>query len=257
MSSPRQFNTNYFLEQYERVKRWYDRCNNISRNDKGSAEHCDDYLAFFININHLKDWVDEWLKKEKKNKLLKQLESQIKGDINFEIIRVICNGSKHFNLTRKNYSIPRRFSIFREYNILNKTHEHCAMFLVNNDFVKYRLSDLAYHAINFWNCWFLQNNFEKLRNKISSHPYEGNGYIDDLTVEDKVRKELIEFSKYAPKRFHVHIEKDVKKLILTAFENKYIKVAQYLWNKFSDEEKRDFSETVKDNEKLIEFLNNL
>ncbi|QDP73065.1 hypothetical protein FOG18_11065 [Legionella israelensis] len=256
MSSPRQFNTNYFLEQYERVKRWYVRCNDISRNDKGSAEHCDDYLAFFININHLKDWVYEWLEKEKKNELL-NLKSQIKEDINFEIIRVICNGSKHFNLTRKNYSIPRRFSIFREYNIFNKTHEHYIMFLINDNFAKYRLYDLAFHAIKFWNSWFLQNNFDKLRNKISSHPYESNEYIDDLTVEDKVREELIEFSTCAPKRFHFYIEKNVKKLILTAFNNEHVNIVRYLWSRFSDEEKRDFSEAVKDHEKLIKFLNNL
>jgi hypothetical protein len=49
-----------FEEQYERVKRWYKRFDEINQGKENyrSSEDCrDEVYAFFINCYHLKDWI--------------------------------------------------------------------------------------------------------------------------------------------------------------------------------------------------------
>ena len=49
-----------YLEQFERVKRWYNRfkkTDNGMLHNKNSDYYQDEIYAFFINCYHLKDWL--------------------------------------------------------------------------------------------------------------------------------------------------------------------------------------------------------
>ena len=84
-----------YEEQYERVKRWYQRFKIITygtHHDKNTDFLQDDVYAFFINCYHLKDWIknDETVDKTAKSKIRKFLE---KDDM--KLCAKICNGNKH------------------------------------------------------------------------------------------------------------------------------------------------------------------
>lgn len=92
-----------YIEQYERVKRWYTRLKNVTDGVDHSREHNfpseyyqDDVLAFFINCYHLKDWIINDNSAKISSKDVEDFVSQS------EFLRVcgdVCNGSKHLTLT--------------------------------------------------------------------------------------------------------------------------------------------------------------
>lgn len=57
----------FFIEQWERVIRWKDRCS--------LSSDLDFYEAFFINA-YLKDWMTQWLKENNKDEILKKMRAR-------------------------------------------------------------------------------------------------------------------------------------------------------------------------------------
>jgi len=88
-----------YIEQYERVKRWYQRLKNITdgrEHNLPSEYYQDEVLAFFINCYHLKDWIINDNSAEISSKSVEDFVNQS------EFLRVcgdVCNGSKHLNIT--------------------------------------------------------------------------------------------------------------------------------------------------------------
>ena len=102
-------------EQFERMKRWYER---IKKIDQGRPHNLsfvnlpsdclyDEVYAFFLNCYHLKDWIlhDDTIKPPDKSKV----EPFIKQDEYMSVCHDICIGIKHLEQQRKPWSgqVPR------------------------------------------------------------------------------------------------------------------------------------------------------
>ena len=93
-------NSSKYLEQFNRMKRWYQR---LVSTDQGRPHHLtsdyyqDEVYAFFQNCYHLKDWIknDESVGTAAKNKV----EEFINNSKELSICADICNSTKHLKLT--------------------------------------------------------------------------------------------------------------------------------------------------------------
>lgn len=135
-----------YIEQYERVKRWYTRLKNVTdgrEHNLPSDYYQDEVLAFFINCYHLKDWIIN-------DKSAKVSSKEVEDFVNkSEFLRVcgdVCNGSKHLTLTTsrsdkntrlggRNFflSLGEAIPVFRaKYKILSGNKEHDAFSLATS-----------------------------------------------------------------------------------------------------------------------------
>jgi hypothetical protein len=87
-----------YIQQYLRVRRWYDRFEVISTSrdhSMTSPNYEDDMYALFINCYHLKDWVandsESGITKEEVEKFMRESE-------NMRICGDLCIGSKHLEI---------------------------------------------------------------------------------------------------------------------------------------------------------------
>ena len=101
-------------EQFERMKRWYERIKKIDQGEPHDLSYInlspdyyyDEVYAFFMNCYHLKDWI----KNDDTVKLLKEdVEDFIKRHECMRLCADICNSIKHLNLTRppKSGQVPK------------------------------------------------------------------------------------------------------------------------------------------------------
>lgn len=108
-------NTNYFLEQWDRVLRWKNKCVLIS--ERGLKDDClttlDYYFSFFINAYHLRDWITLWLKNNDKCQIIEILNKDFDDKDYLRMLRDVCNGSKHFELDKP--SVGKQFATPRAY----------------------------------------------------------------------------------------------------------------------------------------------
>lgn len=93
--------SDYYLEQFARMKRWYDLLNELSKGaDKVDFNfHRDVAYAFFQNCYHLKDWIKESLPAEKR-----AVEKFVHSSIEMGICQNICTGSKHLTINNPAYN---------------------------------------------------------------------------------------------------------------------------------------------------------
>jgi len=83
-------------EQFERIKRWYERIKDIYEgipHERESDYYQDDVYAFFINCYHLKDWIknDESVETFAKEKV----QGFIDKNRELKLCRDICHSLKH------------------------------------------------------------------------------------------------------------------------------------------------------------------
>lgn len=98
-----------YLEQFERVKRWYERFRKIDegrQHDLSSDCYQDEVYAFFLNCYHLKDWIKN---DATVNLPKKKVEDFINQNDCMKICADICNGLKHLRLTSPRSSQEPRF----------------------------------------------------------------------------------------------------------------------------------------------------
>ena len=98
-----------YLEQFERVKRWYERFGRINagrKHDRSSDYYQDEVYAFFFNCYHLKDWI-------KNDKSVGAAAAKVEEFINknkeLSLCADICNGVKHLRLTSSRSGQHPRF----------------------------------------------------------------------------------------------------------------------------------------------------
>lgn len=141
-----------YLEQYERVMRWFTRLKNITegREYNLSSDHYqDEVLAFFINCYHLKDWI----KNDKSTKVTsEEVEDFVRQSEFLRVCGDICNGSKHLTITNprsdKNTKVGGRnfslnfggiFSIFKaRYKIISGKKKYDAFELASQCMEEWR-----------------------------------------------------------------------------------------------------------------------
>ncbi len=87
-----------YLEQFERVNRWYQQFQEISigrLHDKPSDFYQDIVYAYFMNCYHLKDWIKHDLAS---SSLATKVEAFITATPEMNLCADICNGLKHLVL---------------------------------------------------------------------------------------------------------------------------------------------------------------
>jgi hypothetical protein len=92
-------NSSKYLEQFDRVKRWYQRfviINEGRQHNLPSDNYQDEVYAFFLNCYHLKDWIknDESVGAAAKDKV----EEFINNNKELSLCADICNSIKHLKL---------------------------------------------------------------------------------------------------------------------------------------------------------------
>lgn len=90
--------TRHWTAQYDRMNRWYavlKRMENEEADNILGIKHSDIVYAFFQNCYHLRDWVvHDHLKSDN------EVKAFVEGNEWMKICHDICNGSKHFLLSR-------------------------------------------------------------------------------------------------------------------------------------------------------------
>jgi hypothetical protein len=99
-------------EQFERVRRWYERFKSINDgqiHNKNSDFYLDDVYAFFINCFHLMDWIanDDTVvldSKSDKGEKEEYIREYTKTVDELKLCRDLCISVKHLYLKNKPYS---------------------------------------------------------------------------------------------------------------------------------------------------------
>jgi len=87
-------NSSKYREQFDRVKRWYERFREIDQgrlHNRPSDYYQDDVYAFFLNCYHLKDWI----KNDPNVRPRENVEEFINTNEALKLCADICNGLKH------------------------------------------------------------------------------------------------------------------------------------------------------------------
>ena len=137
-----------YLEQYERVKRWFTRFEEINdgkTHDRHSDYYQDEVYAFFQNCYHLKDWViqSEVIPKEK-------VEDFINQSTELRICADLCNGSKHLQLNRTRTGDDSTDITARHYDFSVSEKRISVHYYVVSDNKKYDAFSLATSCIKEW-----------------------------------------------------------------------------------------------------------
>jgi len=97
-----------YMEQFERVKRWYERFRSIDQgrqHNLPSEYYQDEVYAFFLNCYHLKDWIKN---DGSVGAAAAKAEEFINNSKELSLCADICNGLKHLKLTStRSYQEPR------------------------------------------------------------------------------------------------------------------------------------------------------
>lgn len=91
-----------YREQYDRMKRWWERFDNLDKgrsHDAVSDSYVDEIYAFFINCYHVKDWIQQDTGVAQSIRC--SVEGYIKQNRSLKLCGDICNALKHLVLTRK------------------------------------------------------------------------------------------------------------------------------------------------------------
>lgn len=105
-----------YLEQFDRVKRWYQRFVTIDegrQHNLPSDNYQDEVYAFFVNCYHLKDWIKN---DESVGATAAKVEDFIKNNKELNLCRDICHGIKHLKLTKPRSGQDPRFGQ-RKFNV--------------------------------------------------------------------------------------------------------------------------------------------
>lgn len=91
-----------YQEQFDRVKRWYERFRKIDQgisHEKSSEEYTDNVYAFFQNCYYLKDWIKNDITINQN--VRDQVENFIRQNACLSLCADICNGLKHLKFDQR------------------------------------------------------------------------------------------------------------------------------------------------------------
>jgi len=110
MDSDYQSTSEKWREQFERIKRWYQRIQEIDNTKiRISDDDLDFYYAFFINCFHLYDWM------KKSNSIpIDKINNFFFKNNSMLMCRDLCLGAKHFSINKPSKGLDR-LHIAREY----------------------------------------------------------------------------------------------------------------------------------------------
>jgi len=199
-----------YLEQYCRMKRWYQRFQELNQgkqHNRASDFFRDDVYAFFQNCYHLKDWIinDESVPviiTEKK----KIVEKYINCNDCLRWCGDICNGSKHLRRNRTSRS---------EKGIKNGLKQHTHLHVGDKDIIVVNYTviaengiekdpfELATNCVKAWETFILDNSSKTIPGLLPSNQLN-SGDIQDVTIYVPTAKTSLET--YPPR---VNIKKEI------------------------------------------------
>jgi hypothetical protein len=137
-----------WVGQYQRMIRWYEKFKKTDPGDfeaLGIEDDHDILFTCFQNIFILKDWLHHSASIPKKT-----LNDFIETNLELQICRDICNGTKHFDL--KQASVDNDFTIIREFVPFHKERDlNRNRIIILTGGHKYELKELAHKCILLWN----------------------------------------------------------------------------------------------------------
>jgi hypothetical protein len=147
-----------YLEQWERVKRWWSRFAQVSRGQLylGISEFYEDEIfAFFLNCYHLKDWI----KNDPASGDLKDLvEPYINKSQALSICADLCNGLKHFKRDPSRVRKNAEFGPKTETISLGKDSASIAIsYTIITDSGTFDAFEIARQCLTDWETFFLRN----------------------------------------------------------------------------------------------------
>ena len=145
--------------QYQRMLRWHEKFKATSPGDfenPNIREQHEILFTCFQNIFILKDWLQQSGSISKE-----ELNNYIDQNLELQLCRDICNGTKHLNLT--NASVDEDFTIIRRYNLFHKIWrgEKYKMIILANGH-KVELKGLALKCIELWNDFIRNSELNKI-----------------------------------------------------------------------------------------------
>lgn len=91
-----------YLDQFARVKRWYDRLKKVNdgvQHDRSTDHYQDEVYAFFINCYHLKDWIRKDVNCPHIFRRKVNDGDFIKNSVPLSICHDLAIGAKHLEIT--------------------------------------------------------------------------------------------------------------------------------------------------------------
>ncbi len=157
---------NKITEQYNRVKRWYKKFQEIDegfRQYQNSEYYVDNVYAFFINCHHLRDWIKNingTENTENKNHWNKIFDDFEKKNECFKICKEICHAAKHLELNPdRNKTDPKFTGKAFSYDVYNQ--ELKIKFNIKTNSGRFDAFELATDCMECWKDFF-ENNDELL-----------------------------------------------------------------------------------------------
>lgn len=144
---------NQWMEQFSRLRRWYDRVQSLkskSEMEQLTAEDFDTLIAFFQNCYHLRDWLEST-----RPELRDDISTLFENKFEMRGCRDICHGFKHKDLKRP--SLDSDFNLYREYDHFaaeadpgKKPEIYRVAFADGNDIRKFNVFDFADKCVELW-----------------------------------------------------------------------------------------------------------
>ena len=147
-------------EQFERVKRWYERFKII---DSGrphthpSDYYQDEVYAFFQNCHHLRDWI---LNDDNINIGAQTLKNFVTGHQELQICGDLCNGTKHLKLKKPWSTIKPEFGARHfdlKLEVPNNKATISVKYSIDTDTGEMDAFELATKCLQSWE-WFIKSN---------------------------------------------------------------------------------------------------
>jgi len=148
-----------WTEQYERMKRYYKRfeqINNGINHSKDSDYYKDEVYSFFTYCYHLKDWI-----KNDPGLNIQNVEEFIHSKEILKICGDISNGVKHLNLNNPKVGNGAKIEGANFFlNLGSKDQLIKVQYYIEADGYIYDAFDLATEAIQLWDEFLTENNID-------------------------------------------------------------------------------------------------
>lgn len=150
-----------FIEQYNRMIRWYKKFESINAGRDHIQEsdyYKDEGYAFFITCCHFRDWLlnDRVVKIQNKEMILKEYVDRSKY---MKICHDICNGHKHLDLTSPKHNGRTKInSTHHKISLGGNAVSYKAKYFISDGRKYYDAFDVASKCIEEWETFLRQYN---------------------------------------------------------------------------------------------------
>jgi hypothetical protein len=151
-------NTSKYIDQWDRVTRWFQRFKEISEGREHIHEsnfYQDDVFAFFLNCYHLKDWIKNDPSAGRMSNLVEDYINKCEA---LSICADLCNGLKHLTLEKSRSGQYPEFGAKTHRLTLGTVPTRISIgYLIVTDKKQYDAFELAEQCILDWESFIYLN----------------------------------------------------------------------------------------------------